>query len=140
MKNIKRITKGTRIDTPVGYMIATGFNGSLVYLDVYEPEMIEDERGNFVDAPGSGMVKVGDRRLTLGEVAEMMKEVDGQNHKVVWQKPGYTVRDREAGNIIDRFDTEEEAIAALEEYEDEDRADGTYTEEFYEVVDEDPVE
>lgn len=136
MKNVKRITKGTMIDTPVGYMIATGFNGSLVYFDVFEPEMIEDKRGNFVDVPGSGMVKVEECRLTLNETAGVMKEVDGRNHKVVWQEPGFIVRDREAGNIIDRFDTEEEALAALAEYEDEDRADGTYTEEFYEVVEE----
>lgn len=136
MKNVKRITEGTMIDTPTGYMIATGFNGSLVFFDVFEPEMIEDENGNLAHAPGSGMVQVEDCRLTLWEVAGVMKEVDGRNHKVIWQKPGYIVRDREAGNVIDRFDTEEEALSALAEYEDEDRADGTYTEDFYEVIEE----
>lgn len=89
MKNVKRITEGTMIDTPTGYMIATGFNGSLVFFDVFEPEMIEDENGNLAHAPGSGM-----------------------------------------------FDTEEEALSALAEYEAEDRIDGTYTEDFYEVIEE----
>ena len=41
MKNVKRITEGTRINTPTGYMIATGFNGSLVFFDVFE-EVIEE--------------------------------------------------------------------------------------------------
>lgn len=46
----------------------------------------------------------------------------------------YITRDREAGNEIDRFSTEEDAITAVEAYEEEDRANGDYTDGFYEVV------
>lgn len=46
----------------------------------------------------------------------------------------YRIEDREAGNIIDRFYTLEEAEKTLEEYEKEDKEDGSYTENFYEIV------
>lgn len=35
----------------------------------------------------------------------------------------YIIRDREAGNPIDSFDTKEEAQEVLDRYEEEDRAD-----------------
>lgn len=47
----------------------------------------------------------------------------------------YIVRDREAGNEIERFETVEEARIALEKYEEQDKADDTYEEDFYEIYD-----
>ena len=47
----------------------------------------------------------------------------------------YFMADREAGNIIDEFDSIEEAKKAILAYEEEDRKDGTYSEDFYDVVD-----
>ena len=73
MRN-ETITNGTEIKTIAGYMIATGYNGSIVYLDEYET----NEAGE--------AEKVGERRLTLAEIGDAMKEVDGQNHKVIWQQ------------------------------------------------------
>lgn len=46
----------------------------------------------------------------------------------------YVIRDREAGNMIDTVSTREEAEALLQAYEDEDRRDGTYSPDFYEIV------
>jgi hypothetical protein len=46
----------------------------------------------------------------------------------------YVIRDREAGNEIAKFDHYYEALNALAVYEDEDRRDGTYTPDFYEIV------
>lgn len=46
----------------------------------------------------------------------------------------YVIRDREAGNVIDKFDTFEEAKRTLEEYENSDRLEGIYEENFYEIV------
>lgn len=46
----------------------------------------------------------------------------------------FIIRDKEAGNIIDIFDTIEEAKAELKSYEQEDKKDGTFTEDFYEIV------
>lgn len=48
----------------------------------------------------------------------------------------YIIRDREAGNIISKHKTWTEAMETLEEYENEDRKDNCYTEDFYEIVDE----
>lgn len=45
----------------------------------------------------------------------------------------YVVRDREAGNVIDEFNTFEEAAGTVIEYEDADREDGDYTPNFYEI-------
>ena len=46
----------------------------------------------------------------------------------------YVVRDREAGNVITEFDTVEEAKKELEKYEAQDKKDGTYSEDFYEIA------
>ena len=46
----------------------------------------------------------------------------------------YITRDREAGNEIEKFGTEEEALTAIDGYEEEDRKNGDYTDGFYEVV------
>ena len=43
-------------------------------------------------------------------------------------------RDREAGNIIEFFSTAGEAKQAISSYEDEDRYEGTFTPDFYEVA------
>jgi hypothetical protein len=45
----------------------------------------------------------------------------------------FIIRDREAGNEIARFDSYEEAVAELEKYEETDKAEGNYTEDFYEI-------
>ena len=46
----------------------------------------------------------------------------------------YIIRDREAGNTIDRFNTLEEAKAALSQYEASDKEDGIYQKDFYEII------
>jgi len=46
----------------------------------------------------------------------------------------YIIRDREAGNEIEEVETLEEAIKIIKEYEKEDKADGIYTTDFYEVI------
>ena len=83
------ITKGTQISTLSGYMVATGFNGSIVYLDEYET----DEDGE--------AEKVGDRMLTLAEIGHEMKSVDGMNHNVIWEE--YS-KDTEEDIISDALD------------------------------------
>ena len=45
----------------------------------------------------------------------------------------YVVRDREAGNVITQFETMEEAQKELEKYEEQDKKDGVYVEDFYEI-------
>lgn len=44
------------------------------------------------------------------------------------------IRDREAGNIIEKVQSFEEGLETIRQYEDEDKSDGTYEENFYEVV------
>lgn len=47
----------------------------------------------------------------------------------------YVIRDSEAGNEIEDFDTLDEAKLTLDEYERIDKEEGTYTEDFYEIYD-----
>lgn len=46
----------------------------------------------------------------------------------------YVIRDREAGNIIGLFNDLDEAKNALNHFEENDKADGTYSPDFYEIV------
>lgn len=45
----------------------------------------------------------------------------------------FVIRDRECGNIIDEYDTLKEARLNLRMFEEMDRVDGYYTENFYEI-------
>ena len=47
----------------------------------------------------------------------------------------FEVRDRQGGNIIDSFDSLEAATYDLNEYEEVDKLEGIYTENFYEIFD-----
>lgn len=47
----------------------------------------------------------------------------------------FIIRDREAENMIDCFDTLKEAKAILDEYERQDKLDGVYKDKFYEIYD-----
>ena len=47
----------------------------------------------------------------------------------------FEVRDRQGGNVIDSFDSLEAAMYTLNEYEDADKLDGIYEENFYEIFD-----
>ena len=44
------------------------------------------------------------------------------------------IRDREAGNVITEFETMEEAHKEIEKYEEQDKKDGVYVEDFYEIA------
>lgn len=68
------ITKWTEITTLDGKLVATGFNGSIVYFD----ELIYNEAADVYEFER-------ERMLTLVEVAEEMKKLDGCNHKCVWE-------------------------------------------------------
>lgn len=47
----------------------------------------------------------------------------------------FNIRDRQGGNVIDSFDSLEAAMYALNEYEEADKLDGIYEEDFYEIFD-----
>jgi hypothetical protein len=47
----------------------------------------------------------------------------------------FEVRDRQGGNVIDSFESLEAATYALNEYEETDKLDNIYEENFYEIFD-----
>lgn len=47
----------------------------------------------------------------------------------------FQIRDRQGGNFIDSFDSLEAAMYALNEYEEADKLDNIYEENFYEIFD-----
>jgi|GWRWMinimDraft_12_1066020.scaffolds.fasta_scaffold179944_1 hypothetical protein len=46
----------------------------------------------------------------------------------------YKITDREAGNLIDYFDTIEEAKKEIIQFEKDDIAEGVFVEDFYEIT------
>jgi hypothetical protein len=46
------------------------------------------------------------------------------------------VSDRETGTFIEEVNTIEEGLELIKEYEDADKADGIYEDNFYDIVDE----
>ena len=46
----------------------------------------------------------------------------------------YIIQDSETGTFIDQFSTYQEAQKELERYENEDTQEGTFTPDFYEIV------
>ena len=48
--------------------------------------------------------------------------------------PKYQIQDKEAGNVIEKDLTIAEAEKLLQEYEQEDKNEGTYSPDFYEIV------
>jgi hypothetical protein len=46
----------------------------------------------------------------------------------------FIIRDRESGNVIDKFNTLAEATAELNKYENEDKEMEIYSENFYEII------
>jgi len=49
-------------------------------------------------------------------------------------KTNYVIRDREAGNIIEEFNTLQEAIKELKNFELSDKKEGIFEVNFYEVA------
>jgi hypothetical protein len=47
----------------------------------------------------------------------------------------FSIRNREAGTVIEEADTLTEALKVISKYENEDKANGTYEDGFYEVFD-----
>jgi hypothetical protein len=48
----------------------------------------------------------------------------------------FKIQDREAGNVIETGLTQEEAKKMLEKFEEDDKKDGIYEPDFYEIVEE----
>lgn len=46
----------------------------------------------------------------------------------------YAVRDREAGNLIDKFETKIKAQLAVKSYEKQDKKEGIFEPNFYEIT------
>ena len=46
----------------------------------------------------------------------------------------FIIRETEAGNVIEEVSTYPEALEIVKNYEDEDKKNGDYTQDFYEIV------
>ena len=87
---LDHITKGTEITTVDGYLIITGYNGSIVYADHHTQTWPEDAT-EFTD--DNAIDVVFEDRYTLSEIAGLMKEVDGKNHRVIYDNPNIVINE-----------------------------------------------
>lgn len=55
-------------------------------------------------------------------------------------KMNYVIRDHQAGNEIERFETLEEAVEEMQKYVNSDKEESIYEEAYYEVYNEDTDE
>lgn len=51
------------------------------------------------------------------------------------QKKEFVIRDREAGNVIEQYNTLEEARLALTKFKEHDKKEGIFIPNFYEIYD-----
>ena len=74
--------------------------------------------------------------IALGSIKTEKKAASSRENGKLGGRPAYThlIRDREAGNVIDKFTSFLEAEKELKKYEDNDREEGTYTPDFYEII------
>lgn len=75
--------------------------------------------------------------ITVRQYVNDIEDEDCENfdyNTTPWQ---IWTADRETGTLIDHFGTYSEAESAIEEYEEIDREDGHYEENFYDIVNED---
>lgn len=80
---IETIKKGDVINTIEGFLIIDGFNGHIVTVQEHTMDYAENEDGSL--DYDNAIEKAEKRYLTLNEIALMMRENDGFNHKVVWE-------------------------------------------------------
>lgn len=74
---MEHIRKGSEITTLAGYLVITGYNGSIVYCDEYT-NTDEDDPDKYE--------KTDERMLTLREIEREMWEVDGRNHRLTYDE------------------------------------------------------
>lgn len=77
MKKFEHVTVGTEVFTEYGKLVLKGYNGSLVYADRWEYDESDDP----------DLVYIREDRLTLFELASDMRDVDGLNHRLIWDEP-----------------------------------------------------
>lgn len=98
------IMEGSEINTVGGYMVANDYNGSIVYLTEY------------TEAEDGDRMEEEKRMLTLSEIADEMKKVDGRNHKVRWmERYTYAVQESSNDDWDECEDTFEEAVELANE-------------------------
>lgn len=91
---------------------------------IYSAEKYYDEFEGQSDLHVSDIKKYG--TLTIDAVTAYIEEFE-----VIYK---WATRDRETGNVIDEFDSIEDAYKALKGYENSDKEEGIYIKDFYEVV------
>lgn len=72
------IQSGDEIDIETGFLVLEDFNGSVVTCREYS----YDDYGFYF---------VGIRRLTLFDIASLLKDADGLDHKVIWYEERYKI-------------------------------------------------
>ena len=70
----------------------------------------------------------------MGTLVVTYRQVKGTDTKHKEDKTMFIIRDRETGARIEAVETYGEALETIEEYEEEDRKDGNYIEDYYEIV------
>lgn len=125
-------------DTTNKFVIADAVNGIYIqdFLDRDEKLYNDDDIESFVEDLSTGE-KIA--ILCNPEVIQAIYNA-GYGFSCEVSDYRYCTRDAEAGNIIDFFATLENAQKAIEQYEEEDKANGDFEPDFYEIYNQETEE
>ena len=82
-----------------------------------------------------------DKKVCKVEVRQYEEDIEDEDcnnrdyDTIEWENHTYETRDYETGTCIDEFETIEEARNAIEQYEEEDKKNDCFEENFYEIYD-----
>ena len=82
-----------------------------------------------------------DKKMNIIEVRQYEEDIEDEDCNnfdydlIEWENHTYETRDYETGTLIDEFATLDEARKAIKEYEEEDKKNECFEEDFYEIYD-----
>lgn len=142
IKEVKEHYKGQYVDCEI-----YRFNGSVhnIHNDfIYTPDDIEnDQYSENEKVVYESLMDEEDYDMTINANSCVTTDFDewygDKNAQVLViilseNPPKYWVAYKGTKELIDSFDTHEDASQALKKYEEQDKADGIYTEDFYEIL------
>lgn len=88
----------------------------------------QDKIHTITNVDYNGVIHIGTPGIAVYMPHEARKALIEEDKEML------VVREKEAGNIIERVNTIEEGLELIRQYEEEDKADGIYMEGFYEIA------
>lgn len=142
IKEVKELYKGQYVDCEI-YRFRD-FTHRVHSDFIYTPDDVEDDQYNeneevvyeeLMDEEEYGRTVIANCDVTA-DFGDWFGDKNAQILVIILSEnpPRYWVAYKGTKELTDSFNTHEDAVKALEKYEEQDKADGIYTEDFYEIL------